>query len=53
MPPPILTVANQLTILRMALAPALVLLVVYRELMWALVVFVVAAYMLYRSLIAN
>lgn len=40
---PILTVANQLTILRMALAPALVLLVVYRELTWALVVFVVAA----------
>lgn len=40
---PILTVANQLTILRMALAPALVLLVFYRELTWALVVFVVAA----------
>jgi cardiolipin synthase len=40
---PILTVANQLTILRMALAPPLVVLVVYREFTWALVVFVVAA----------
>lgn len=39
---PILTVANQLTILRMALAPLLVVLIVYRELTWALVVFVVA-----------
>lgn len=40
---PILTVANQLTILRMALTPLLVVLVVYREFTWALVVFVVAA----------
>jgi cardiolipin synthase (CMP-forming) len=39
---PILTVANQLTILRMALAPLLVVLVVFRELQWALWVFVVA-----------
>ncbi|MBI3932136.1 MAG: CDP-alcohol phosphatidyltransferase family protein [Acidobacteria bacterium] len=39
---PILTVANQLTILRMALAPLLVVLVLSREFVWALVVFVVA-----------
>jgi cardiolipin synthase len=39
---PVLTVANQLTILRMALAPLLVLLIVSHELTWALVVFVVA-----------
>jgi cardiolipin synthase len=39
---PILTVANQLTILRMALAPLLVVLVVYREFTWALVTFAVA-----------
>jgi cardiolipin synthase len=39
---PILTVANQLTILRMALAPLLVVLVVYRDFTWALVVFVMA-----------
>jgi cardiolipin synthase len=39
---PILTVANQLTLLRMALAPLLVVLIVSRELTWALVVFVVA-----------
>lgn len=39
---PLLTVANQLTIARMALAPLLVLLIVYREFTWALVVFVVA-----------
>lgn len=39
---PILTVANQLTILRMALAPLLVVLVLSRRLTWALVVFVVA-----------
>ena len=40
---PILTVANQITILRMALAPLLAVLIVYREFTWALVVFVVAA----------
>ena len=39
---PILTVANQLTILRMALAPLLVVLVAYREFTWALVTFAVA-----------
>ncbi len=39
---PVLTVANQLTIFRMALAPLLVALVSMRELTWALVVFVVA-----------
>ena len=39
---PILTVANQLTMLRMGLAPLLVVLVVFRELQWALWVFVVA-----------
>ena len=39
---PLLTVANQLTILRMALAPLLVVLIVYREFTWALVMFVVA-----------
>ncbi len=39
---PILTVANQLTILRMALAPALVVAVLSHEFTWALVVFVVA-----------
>jgi cardiolipin synthase len=42
MPTPILTVANQLTILRMALAPVLAVLVLSREFTWALVVFVVA-----------
>jgi cardiolipin synthase len=41
-PEPILTVANQLTILRMTLAPLLVVMVVAREFTWALVVFVVA-----------
>lgn len=40
---PLLTVANQLTILRMALAPVLVVLVLSREFTWALVVFVVAS----------
>lgn len=40
---PVLTVANQLTILRMALAPCLVVLVLSRQHTWALVVFVVAA----------
>jgi len=39
---PVLTVANQLTILRMALTPLLVVLVISRELSWALVVFVLA-----------
>lgn len=40
---PVLTVANQLTILRMALAPFLVVMVLQREFTWALVLFVVAA----------
>jgi cardiolipin synthase len=39
---PIFTVANQLTMLRMALVPLFVLLALGRELWWALVVFVVA-----------
>lgn len=39
---PLLTLANQLTMLRMGLAPLLVVLVIYRELQWALAVFVVA-----------
>jgi cardiolipin synthase len=39
---PIFTVANQLTILRMALAPLLVVLVLSKDWQWALVVFVVA-----------
>lgn len=39
---PILTVPNQLTILRMTLAPFLVVLVLQREYTWALVLFVVA-----------
>jgi len=39
---PILTVPNQLTILRMTLAPFLVVLVLQREFSWALVLFVVA-----------
>jgi predicted PurR-regulated permease PerM len=39
---PILTVANQLTILRMAAVPLLVVLVLSREYVWALVVFLVA-----------
>jgi cardiolipin synthase len=39
---PIFTLANQLTILRMALAPLLVVLVLNRELRWALLAFVVA-----------
>lgn len=42
MPTPILTVANQITILRMALAPFLVVTVLSREYTWALVIFVVA-----------
>jgi cardiolipin synthase (CMP-forming) len=39
---PIFTIANQLTLLRMALTPVLVVLVVSHQLKWALVVFVVA-----------
>lgn len=39
---PVFTLANQLTLLRMALAPLLVVLVVSGRLGWALVVFVVA-----------
>ena len=39
---PVLTVANQLTMLRMALVPLLVLLALGREFAWALVVFLVA-----------
>jgi cardiolipin synthase len=40
---PVFTVANQLTMLRMALVPAFVLLLLDRQFHWALVVFVVAA----------
>jgi cardiolipin synthase len=39
---PVFTVANQLTMLRMALVPAFVLLALARQFNWALVVFVVA-----------
>jgi cardiolipin synthase (CMP-forming) len=39
---PIFTVANQLTLLRMALTPVLVVLIASAEMVWALVVFVVA-----------
>jgi len=39
---PVLNLANQLTLLRMGLAPLLVILVLSRELRWALAVFVVA-----------
>ncbi len=39
---PIFTVANQLTMIRLALVPAFVVLVLVREFSWALVVFVVA-----------
>jgi cardiolipin synthase len=39
---PIFTVANQLTLLRMLLIPAFVLLVVYGQFGWALVVFLIA-----------
>ncbi len=39
---PIFTVANQLTMIRLALVPAFVVLVLGREFSWALVVFVVA-----------
>jgi cardiolipin synthase len=42
MPEPVFTVANQLTMLRMALVPAFVLLALSRAFEWALVVFVVA-----------
>ena len=41
-PPSVFTLANQLTLLRMLLIPAFVLLVVYGEFGWALLVFVVA-----------
>jgi len=51
---PIFTLANQLTILRMALAPLLVVLVLYRELVWALAAFVVAGFTdLFDGLIAR
>jgi len=40
---PVLTVANQLTMLRMAMVPLLVLLALDRKFTWALVVFVVAS----------
>src|SRR5215217_115060 len=39
---PILTLANQITLLRMGLAPLLIVLVLSREMVWALAVFVVA-----------
>ena len=39
---PVFTIANQLTLLRMLLIPAFVLLVVYGRFGWALVVFIVA-----------
>jgi cardiolipin synthase len=39
---PVFTVANQLTLLRMALAPVLVMLVLNSQMIWALVVFVTA-----------
>ena len=39
---PIFTIANQLTLLRMALTPVLVVLIVSGEEVWALIVFVVA-----------
>lgn len=42
MPEPVFTVANQLTLLRMALAPLLVVLVLSREHGWALAIFVLA-----------
>ena len=42
MPEPVFTVANQLTMLRMTLVPAFVLLALARAFSWALVVFVVA-----------
>jgi cardiolipin synthase len=42
MPEPIFTVANQLTMLRMALVPLFVILVMASQFAWALVVFVVA-----------
>jgi cardiolipin synthase len=37
-----LTIANQLTLLRMLLIPAFVILIVYGELGWALVTFLIA-----------
>lgn len=51
---PLFTLANQLTILRMALAPLLVVLVLYRELRWALLAFVVAGFTdLFDGLVAR
>lgn len=51
---PLFTLANQLTILRMALAPVLVVLVLYRELRWALIAFVVAGFTdLFDGLVAR
>jgi cardiolipin synthase (CMP-forming) len=41
---PLFTLANQLTILRMALAPLLVVLVLQRRMVWALAAFVVAGF---------
>jgi cardiolipin synthase len=43
MPAPLLTLANVLTLLRMAMAPVLVVLIVYGQLGWALGVYVLAA----------
>lgn len=40
--PPLFTFANQLTLLRMLLIPAFVILVVYGQFGWALVVFIIA-----------
>ena len=39
---PIFTLANQITVLRMLLIPAFVLLVVYGYFGWALIIFVIA-----------
>jgi cardiolipin synthase len=51
---PVLTVANQLTLLRMGLAPLLVVLVLQGELRWALAVFVVAGFTdLFDGLVAR
>lgn len=51
---PVLTLANQLTILRMGLSPLLVVLVLQRRLAWALIVFVVAGFTdLFDGLVAR
>ena len=42
MPEPVFTLANQLTMLRMALVPLFVVLLLGRQFTWALVVFAVA-----------